>query len=74
MKNLYKRFSDLTGRSLRTVVTCVSSVNGESVLQQYPGGALVRVRGEGTPEQRYFVRDDALDGEAPTLVGLEIEV
>lgn len=73
MKNLYKRFSDLTGRSLRTVGTCVSSANGESVLQ-YPGGALVRVQGEGTPEQRYFVRDGALDGEAPTLVGLEIEV
>ena len=73
MKNLYKRFSDLTGRSLRTVVTCVSSANGESVLQ-YPGRSLVRVRGEGTPEQRYFVRDGALDGEAPTLVGLEIEV
>ncbi len=73
MKNLFKRFSDLTGRSLRTVATCVSSANGESVLQ-YPGGALVRVRGEGAPGQRYFVRDGALDGEASALVGLEIEV
>lgn len=73
MKNLYKRFSDLTGRSLRTVATCVSSADGESVMQ-YPGGSLVRVRGDGTPEQRYFVRDGALDGEAPALVGLVIEV
>lgn len=73
MKNLYKRFSDLTGRSLRTVATCVSSADGESVMQ-YPGGSLVRVRGEGIPEQRYFVRDGALDGEAPALVSLVIEV
>lgn len=73
MKNLYKRFSDLTGRSLRTVGTCISSANGESVLQ-YPGGSLVRVRGVGTVGQRYFVRDGTLDGEASALVGLVIEV
>lgn len=73
MKNLYKRFSDLTGHSLRTVATCVSSANGESVMQ-YPGGSIVRVRGEGVPGQRYFVLDGALDGAAPQLVALELEV
>lgn len=73
MKNLYKRFSDLTGRSLRTVGTCISADAGECSIQ-YPGGAIVRVQGEGTVGQRYFVRDGRLDGEAPGLVSLEIEV
>lgn len=47
MKNLYKRFSDLTGRSLRTVGTCISADAGECSIQ-YPGGAIVRVQGDGT--------------------------
>lgn len=73
MKNLYKRFSDLTGRSLRTVGTCISADAGECSIQ-YPGGSIVRVQGAGTPGQRYFVRDGRLDGDAPGLVNLEIEV
>ncbi|MDS4020679.1 MAG: hypothetical protein RKR03_09275 [Candidatus Competibacter sp.] len=73
MKNLWRRFSDLTGRSLRTVGTCIASEFGESVIQ-YPGGSQVRVKGEGTAGTRYFVLDGKLDGEAPALVALEIEV
>ncbi|MCB1824219.1 MAG: hypothetical protein KDJ54_06390 [Candidatus Competibacteraceae bacterium] len=73
MKNLFKRFSDLTGRSLRTVGTCISADAGECSIQ-YPGGSIVRVQGAGTVGQRYYVRDGRLDGEAPGLVSLEIEV
>lgn len=73
MRNLYKRFSDLTGRSLRTVGTCISADAGECTIQ-YPGGGLVRVKGSGTPGQRYFVLDGRLDGEAPTLAALVVEV
>ena len=73
MKNLYKRFSDLTGRSLRTVGTCISADAVECSIQ-YPGGSIVRVQGAGTVGQRYFVRDGRLDGEAPGLVSLVIEV
>lgn len=73
MKNLFKRFSDLTGRSLRTVGTCISTDAGECTIQ-YPGGSLVRVKGEGVVDTRYFVLEGRLDGEAPSLVSLEIEV
>jgi hypothetical protein len=73
VRNLFKRFSDLTGRSLRTVGTCISADFGECTIQ-YPGGSLARVKGAGTPGTRYFVQDGALDGEAPALVSLEIEV
>lgn len=73
MKNLFKRFSDLTGRSLRTVGTCLSADDGECTIQ-YPGGTTVRVKGAGEIGTRYFVQDGKLDGEAPWLASLEIEV
>ncbi len=73
MKNLYRRFSDLTGRSLRTVGTCISAEFGECRIQ-YPGGSVVAVKGAGEVGTRYFVQDGKLDGEAPGLVSLEISV
>ena len=73
MKNLFKRFSDLTGRSLRTVGTCIAADFGECTLQ-YSGGSVVQVKGAGAVGKRYFVQDGKLDGEAPSLTSLEIEI
>lgn len=73
MRNLYRRFSDLSGRSVRTVGTCISADFGECTMQS-PGGSLVRVKGAGVVGTRYFVLDGRLDGEAPSLASLEIEV
>ena len=73
MKNLFKRWSDLTGRSLRTVGTCIDASFGECTIR-YPGGSLVRVKGAGVENTRYFVMDGRLDGEAPGLTAVEVEV
>lgn len=73
MKNLYRRFSSLSGRSLRTVGTCISADFGECTIQ-YPGGSIVRAKGAGEVGTRYFVQDGKLDGEAPSLSSLTIEV
>lgn len=73
MRNLYKRFSDLAGRKLRTVGTCISAVFGECTIQ-YPGGSVVRVKGAGEVGTRYFVLDGKLDGEAPALTAVTVEV
>lgn len=73
MRNLYKRFIDLNGRSLRTVGTCVGADFGECTIQ-YPGGGLVRVKGAGTIGTNYFVQDGKLDGEAPVLPMLMIDL
>lgn len=73
MKNLYRRFSDLAHRSVRTVGTCVDADFGECTIE-YPGGSLVRVKGGGVVNTRYFVIDGRLDGEAPLLAPLEIEI
>lgn len=73
MRNLYQRFSDLSGRSLRTVGTCIGADFGECRIE-YPGGSVVAVKGAGEVGTRYFVQDGKLDGEAAALVSLEIEV
>lgn len=73
MRNLFKRFSSLTGRSLRTVGTCTDANVGECTIQ-YPGGSVVRLQGAGTEGTRYFVLDSRLDGEASSLKVVEIEV
>lgn len=73
MKNLFKRFSDLSGRSLRTVGTCIAADFGECTIQ-YPGGSVVQVKGAGVEDTRYFVQSGKLDGEAPSLTSLTIEI
>jgi len=73
MRNLFKRWSDINGRQMRTVGTCVSAVWGECVIE-YPGGSRVKVVGAGTTGTRYFVINGRLDGEAPALPSLTIEV
>jgi hypothetical protein len=73
MKNLFKRFSDLTGRSLRTVGICIAADFGECTME-YPGGSTARVKGAGVLGTRYFMLDGRLDGEAPALDSLELEV
>jgi hypothetical protein len=73
MKNLFRRFTDLTGRSTRAVGTCISAAAGECTIQ-YPGGGLARVKGDGVEGTRYFVLAGRLDGEAPVLSSLEIEI
>lgn len=73
MRNLYRRFTDLTGRSLRTVGIVISSEFNECTIQ-YPGGSVVRAKGAGVEGTRYFVLDSKLDGEAPSLASLTMEV
>ncbi|MCO5763774.1 MAG: hypothetical protein NHG36_20110 [Chromatiaceae bacterium] len=73
MRNLFRRFSDLSGRSARTVGTCISADAGECTIQ-YPGGGLARVKGDGVEGTRYFVQAGRLDGEAPALDALTIEI
>jgi hypothetical protein len=55
------------------VGTCISADAGECTIQ-YPGGGLARVKGDGVESTRYFVLAGRLDGEAPALSSLEIEV
>lgn len=41
---------------------------------QLPGGTEIQVKGAGTVGTRYYVLDGKLDGEAPALDLLEMEI
>jgi hypothetical protein len=73
-ENLFIAFRQVAGlMPLRTVATVISASFGRCVVE-YPNGARAEVRGAGTPGNRYFIFDGRLDGDAPTLATLEIEV
>lgn len=83
--NIWSRFNSIDVNRYETpilVCTLLSSEPGNwnrSVVE-LPGGAQLSVSGGGTPGQRYFItrtsaNDDwRLDGEAPSLPFLTIEI
>lgn len=72
--NLWRRFQQLASPpSLVTVGVCVSADVDECTVA-FPSGASLRARGAGEVGKSYFIREGRLDGEAPTLTALEIEV
>lgn len=74
MKNLFHRFQDLTGaRQVTLVGVCVSATFGECRVE-LPGGSMMTVKGAGEVGKRYFVMGGRLDGEAPDLPSITIEV
>lgn len=72
--NLWRRFQQLASPpSLVTVGACVSADEDECTVE-FPGGSRLRVKGAGEVGKNYFIRDGRLDGEAPTLAALVVEV
>lgn len=49
-------------------------VDGQLVRVALPDGALITARGDATVGQRVFVRDGLIEGAAPTLTVVTIEV
>lgn len=52
----------------------VTAASGGVCTVQLPGGGLLTARGDATVGDRVFVRDGAIEGQAPTLTVVEIEV
>ena len=52
----------------------VLSVGGGVARVELPGGGVIVARGEAAIGQRVFVRDGAIEGTAPSLTIVEIEV
>lgn len=52
----------------------VLAVDGGLVTVELPGGDPVRVRGDATVGETVFFRDGAIEGEAPALTIVNIEV
>lgn len=73
-RNLWSQFVAVAGAgSYRTVGECIAADFGTCTIQ-LPGGSEIQALGAGTVGLHYFVKDGKLDGEAPALDLLEIEI
>jgi hypothetical protein len=71
--NLYRRFRQLLpDPPLQAGI--VVEVDASRVVIALPGGGLVHGRGEATLGQTMFVRDGVIEGEAPSLPQVDIEI
>jgi hypothetical protein len=72
--NLYRALRDLLPEPTLQVAT-VTALNADGTTTvQYPGGGTQRVRGEATVATQVFVRAGVIEGEAPALTLVEIEI
>lgn len=74
--NLYRVLQDLLPKRPLAVATVVSTLSGQhSTVVSWPGGAQSTVRGEGyATGAKVFVRDGVIEGEAPALTSITIDV
>lgn len=73
MHNLYEHFRQLIPDSPLQAGTVVGVGSGV-VTVALPGGGQIRARGSAAIGQNVFVRDDAIEGVAPTLTLEIIEI
>ena len=75
MSNLYRALRELLPESPLLVATVVSvNPDGTSTIE-YPGGNRQRVRGtDAAAGTKVFVRNGIIEGAAPALTALTIEV
>ena len=66
MHNLYEQFRQLIPDPLLLAGTVVGVGSGV-VTVALPGGGLIRARGNATVGQTVFVRDEVIEGIAPSL-------
>lgn len=66
MHNLYEQFRRLVPDPPVQAGTVVDLGSG-AVTVALPGGGLIKARGNAALGQQVFVRDDAIEGNAPTL-------
>lgn len=73
MTNIYRQFLDLIpARPLQ--VGTVTAVAGQLCTVQLPGGGVLQARGDAAVSDRVFVRDGLIEGLAPALTVVTIEI
>ena len=73
MSNLYALFKDLLPKYPLMVGTVASIDNGVASIDM-DGGGTMQARGDTTVGARVFFRDGVIEGPAPTLTLVAIEV
>lgn len=72
--NLYRQLRELLPEPALTVATVATTHADGTCTVTYPGGSQQRVRGIGAAEQKVFVRAGQIEGQAPALASVTIEV
>jgi hypothetical protein len=73
MANLYQAFADLFSQS-PLLVGEVIATNSNGAIIELPDGSAILARGSATVGQFVFVRGGAIEGLAPSLTAVEINV
>lgn len=71
--NLWKRLKQLLPEAPLLVGT-VDSVSAYGAIVMLPDGSLLNVRGDTTVGTKVFVRNGVIEGTAPTLTVVEIDI
>lgn len=73
MRNIFKEFADIFPAAPLQVGT-VLDTDGAVCTIELPGGGVLRARGDALVGQRVFVRDGLIEGDAPSLPIVTIEI
>jgi len=73
MRNLYEQFRQLIPEPPLQAGTVIDVGSGV-VTVALPGGGLIKARGNAAVGQKVFVRDDVVEGTAPSLTLEIIEI
>ena len=73
MRNIYRTFLDLLPPRPLQVGT-VLAISSQVATVELPGGGIIQARGQATVGQHVFVRDGVIEGAAPELPVVVIEV
>jgi hypothetical protein len=74
MPNLWRQFQDLLPTNVTLIGTVVTTHADHTVSVQLLDGGLLRVAGAPADGTRVFVRDGRIEGEAPELPQIDIEI
>lgn len=73
MFNLYSVFKNFLPKK-PLLVGVVMSIRAGGCVVQFPNGSVINARGSATVGSSVFVRDDVIEGVAPSLSVVVIEV
>ncbi|ABM37549.1 hypothetical protein [Polaromonas naphthalenivorans] len=73
MSNIFRAFLELLPARPLQVGTVLSVADGIARVE-LPGGGILQARGQATSGQRVFVRDGLVEGAAPDLPVVMIEI
>jgi len=71
--NLFNAFIELLP-SYPLQVATITAIDGEVARLELPGGGVLTARGTGAVGDQVFVRDGVIEGQAPSMPFVQVEI